>query len=227
MQHYILNLSSETSIIGNQYPQIQKMKPRYDYDGPHTVYKLGRHYQALPDFSPDLDGFVLHSGAKPTDFLSNVFSSPNGFIVSEKVKNILQKLSLPLHSFYPIKLYHKKQQIGNYYWLHVICDLTEIVDYPASAFFIYKDYSFDLGPVQVSSKEMLLLKKSNLKGKNKDHNITIWAKKLKLTQNVKYDFFDIGSFDNNHYISQQLKNIFEKEKVNGIVIHPLLSKLYP
>jgi len=224
--HYTLKLSSDTCIIGSEYPQIQKMKPGYDYEGICSVYKLGRCYQALPDFVPDLDGFVLHSRAKLTDFLSNVFSSPQGFIISERVKNILQDFKLPLHDFYSIKLYHKKKTIDNYYWLHIICDLTNIVNYPESDFYIYKDYSYDLGNIRVFSKEDLLEKKSYLKEKNKGHSITIWAKELKLTQKVEYDFFDIGSFVENHYITEQLKNRLEKEKVNGIAIQSPSPKFY-
>ena len=199
--YYTLELSSDTNIIGSQYPQIQKMKSGYNYDGPNSVYKVGRCYQSLPNFIPDFDSFVLHSRAKPTDFLSNVFTGPWGYIVSEKVKKILLNFKLPLHDFYPIKLNYRKQQLDNYYWFHIVCDLTDIVDYPASTFFIYKDYSYDLGDIQISSKEYLMAKRKQIEEQNKGHNITIWAKKIQLTKMIEYDLFHIGRFDSDKYIT--------------------------
>ena len=201
------------------------MKPGYDYDSPQSVYKLGRCYKTLPDFVPDLDGFVLHSKAKPTDFLSTSLTS-RGYIINEKVKNILQNFKLPLHAFYPIELRYKKQLVDKYYWLHVICDLTGIVDYSASTFFIYKDYSYDLGVIKVSSKEELLQKRSVIEEKNKGHNVTIWAKSLRLIEKVEYDFFKIGIYDSNKYISQKLYDTFNQEKTTGITVKPLSWEFY-
>src|SRR4051812_30041341 len=108
--YYSFDFSTEKKDVGSEFPQIQKMKSGYNSDGPHSVYKLGRCYEALPNFTPDLDGFILHSRAKKTDFISKSLTS-RGFIISEKVKRILSQYKLPLHAFYPIKLYHKKQKV--------------------------------------------------------------------------------------------------------------------
>ncbi len=217
--YYIFDFATDKNIIGSEFPQIQKMTANYNYDSTNSVYALGRCYENLPNFNPDLDGFILHSKSLRTDFISNAIIS-NGFIVSKRVKDILKQFSLPLHAFYSIDLYHKKQAIDNYYWLHLISDLTDYVDYPKSSFFIYKDYTYNLGAINISSKEDFLFQKTKLKEQNKEHTITIWAERLFLNREIKYDLFEVGMFDSNHYITESLKVALEIEKVTGITISP-------
>ncbi len=216
--YYILDLSADTAIIGSQYPQVQKMKAGYDYNALNAADKLSRYYQALPEFTPNMDSFVLHGHAKPTDFLSSALTGPWGHIVSEKVKHILEGFKLPpVHAFYPIQMKYRKGELHGYYWLHMICDLTDIVDYRGSTFYV-KNFRSDLGGIKVSSREDLLLKREHLKEDLGDIGITICAKKIKLVHPVEYDFFSVGFFDSNDYITPSLKETLEQEGATGITI---------
>lgn len=82
------------------------MKPGYNYKAPNSVHALSKETKKLPAYEPDLDYFILHNQAKPT-YLLSVTPVSGGFMVSEKLKQILEQFTLPLHKFYPAKVLHK------------------------------------------------------------------------------------------------------------------------
>lgn len=213
--YYSLVFSSEPSVIGNQYPQIQKMSPDYDFNSSSSVYNVSRSFRTLPNVVPDFNGFVLHNRAKLTDFISNVFSYPNGFIVSERVKNILSMCTLQTHAFYPIVLYHKGLRIDNFFWFHIIYDLTDVVDYERSTFFVKKVHN-ELGEVSVSSKSDFLNKREAIEQEYSGQNVTLWAKKLQFLSHANFDFFKIGMFDRRCFITDKTYNMFCSEGVTGV-----------
>jgi len=218
--YFILEPACNTIETGSAYPQVQKMAPGYDYYALNSVHALSRSGKKFPDFVPNLDHFVVNGKAKLTDLLS-VATLHGGFLISEKLKSVLENFKLPPHKFYDAKVFYKKQ-FHSYYWMHIICDLTDLVDYSNSVFFIYVNYAHNLGHVPVASKIEYLQKKDKVKKDNPDKAVTIWAEKIKMTPefDTKFDLFEIGAFDSNYYISLSLKEAIEGEKISGCSIRP-------
>ena len=202
------------------YPQVQKMSPGYDYEAANSVHALSREVEDFPTYEPDLDHFIVHGKAKLSDLLS-VSVIYGGLLISKRFKTLLENFCLPKHKFYAAKVHHKKQ-FYEYYWMHIICDLTIEIDYKKSSFINYYNYAHNLGSVSVSSKEELEEKRKKIKAENPGKNVTIWAERLWLRDsfNEQLDLFEIGSFDANTYISSRLRNKIDAEKITGCHIIP-------
>lgn len=219
MQYFTLETACAINETGPIYPQIQKMSQGYDYKSDHSVRKLFKAWRSFPDFTPDLNSFLLHAKSRPTDFISNALSS-RGIIVSEIVKSIFESFNTCPIAFYKATIKYKSDVLDNYYWMHIISDYTDFIDYPNSRFFIYKNFIFDLGDIKIESKLDLTNKLEEIKKQYFNDTIAIWAKSITLLPNFdkSLDFFEIGRFSSNRYISLHLKNALEKEKVSGYLL---------
>ena len=213
--YYYLEPACNTPETGSEFPQVQKMAPGYDYKGPKSVYALTKAVEVFPDFIPDLDYFVVHGKAKLTDLLS-VSTVDGGFLISPRFKILLEKFNVVNHRFYSGRLLYKKE-FHNFYWLHIISNFTSFVDYPKSTFFVYQNYTHNLGYVPIESEDDFKIKKAKLKKDNPDKTITIWAEKIRLNNNFNksIDLFTIGTFDRHYYVSDRLKKAIENEKITG------------
>ncbi|MDO6433266.1 hypothetical protein Q4E93_21830 [Flavitalea sp. BT771] len=225
MSYYIIEPACNTIETGSQYPQVQEMGPDYDYKAGNSVYALSRCVYNFPDFVPNLDYFVVKGKAKLTDLLS-VAPINGGLLISSRFKELLENFSLVSHRFYPSKVSYKRT-FYEYYWMHIISNLTDLVDYPASTFFTYFNYTHNLGYTAVSSKEDYLFQKSEIKKNNPGKSITLWAEKIKLSDHFdkSLDLFEISSFDSNFYISEQLKAAIISINLTGCNIKPATNLL--
>lgn len=120
MNYYKLLPSIEEEEIGI-YPQAQyniEYNPGLFTDREMRPHKFATH-------NPTVE-LRLEKGAKLTSILSSILSF--GFIVNEKVRNILQEYNLPPHRFYSVRI-TENNNLHSYYWLHVIVDdFFEVVD---------------------------------------------------------------------------------------------------
>lgn len=216
MDYYIFKPATDTPETGSQYPQVQKMNSGYNYKADNSVYALSKAYENFPDFEPDLDYFVVHSQAKLTDLLS-VTPVHGGFLISERLKNIFEQFNIVPHKYYPARLKHRKKFYENYFWMHIICDLTDYVDYQKSTFFIYYNYGHNIGFVDVNSKEGYFQMKEKVNLDNPGKTVTIWADKIYFANNFdkNLDLFEISTFNSNYYISSSLKEKILQEKITG------------
>src|ERR1700744_5226288 len=116
--YYIFEPACNTPETGSVYPQVQNMAPEYNYKSSNSVYALTKSVNAFPNFTPDLDYFVVHSKARLTDLLS---ATPidGGFLISAPFKMLLEKFNLTTHRFYTAKVLYKKE-FYEFYWLHII-----------------------------------------------------------------------------------------------------------
>jgi len=221
MNYYLLNHSVEGKIVGTQYPQIQKMIKGYDMKAPDAIRTLENCYEELPTFTPNLNAFQLHARAKPTDLVSSVFG-PFGIIVSEKLKLILEQHNLSKHTFFKATLQHKIKSYDNYYWMHIIPDYLDYVDYPNSNFIIELPLSQNLGAVKISSKADWFEKKEKVKNDNPSKTIYISAKKIKFLPEfykLDLDFFEVARLTSRPIISSHLADALRQNNITGIEIH--------
>jgi hypothetical protein len=215
MRYYTLDYVANKE-TGSQFPQIQEMSKGYDYSASNSVHSLKG--SRFPEQTPNFNSFLLHSKAKLSDLISEGVTGGGGMVVSEKFKDILDSVNLVSHKYYPIKIIHKGIEHTNYFWLHIISDLTEYVDYTKSKFFIYKNFAFDQGDIQILSKEDLIKKRLDIK--KEDSSLTIWSKQITFLPSFdkNLDMFIVSLFDAKTYISDALKNKIEQEKITGIKI---------
>jgi hypothetical protein len=106
--------------------------------------------------------------------------------------------------------------------MHIICDLTDHVDYINSKFFVYYNFSKNIGYVDISSKDELSKKENTLKKLNPGKSVAIWAEEvaLKNDSDIKLDLFQIGNFSANYFISEFLKAEIQKKEIIGCSFMP-------
>ena len=215
--YFTLNFASATKETGTEYPQVQEMGQKYDYDAPNSIDALIRFRSKLPDFTPNLDYFILHNRANPTDILSTAPISGVGLLISEKFKSLLEDFHLPKHTFYEARVLHRGFFIEGYYWFHFISDYTNYVDYAKSDFFLYKNYSKDLGSIEVKSKEDFSKKEKDIEN---DVSLAIWSRKITLTNDFDHnlDLFKVSKFNSDVFISEKLSQSIKGNKLTGFVI---------
>ncbi len=110
-------LNNATEGIGRTYPQHQEMGRGYDYDAPDSVHKLP--YDALPDFEPNFHTVVFHGHAKLTDILSSAPIKNTGYLVSPRLRAVLEQFALPRYRFYPVPMRHRNKSVAGYCWLQL------------------------------------------------------------------------------------------------------------
>lgn len=131
MSWYSFSASNDEKEVG-EYPQTDMMGPNYDLNAPNSVWNISNLKKLT--FQPNLEYFILCKKAKVTDIISTATINARGFLVSEKLKNILSKFQLAEHCYYPAKLIHKKNIINNFFWLHFIKDNSHDIDFEHSTF---------------------------------------------------------------------------------------------
>jgi hypothetical protein len=116
MKYFTIGFSTEKSIVGNEYPQIQTMGGLVNKFENNSVYKV--FSDAFPEFSPNLDYFILHPNARISDVLSTSMIS-YGLIVHKRVQEILIRHRLPEHRFYPAVIKHENKLYDDYLWFFI------------------------------------------------------------------------------------------------------------
>lgn len=215
IKYYILAPAVDTNETGNVYPQVSKMRPGYNYNSPNSIHLISRD-RRIPTAMPDLDYFIASGKAKMTDLLSMGILAGE-FLISPKLKEILSSFNLPEHKFFLTRVEHKKK-FYDYYWMYFLSDLTDFVDYGKSSFFLYLNYTHNIGKVEILSKVDFDVKKKKVKMDNPEKTITIWSEHIALSnqQAIDLDFFEIGIFDGNIYISERLYKAIIENKITGV-----------
>lgn len=116
MQGPIWVLNEAIEGIGREFPQHQSMSHGYDYQASDSVHKLP--HDALPGFKPNFETVVIHGHARLTDLLSSAPLRP-GYLVSERLRMLLERFALPLHRFYPVPMIYRNKPVDGYAWLQL------------------------------------------------------------------------------------------------------------
>jgi len=120
MKYYNIESTNEIEIIGF-YPQTTRTsKEGYHVDAFNSERNM--RFDSFPNFEPNY-ALDLNPKAKETDFLSRG-SLDFGFVVSNRLKEVLTKFKLPPHRFYPIQVYNSRNQ---YFWFHYIADIQNYI----------------------------------------------------------------------------------------------------
>lgn len=110
-------LSNATDGIGRELPQHQTMGAEYDYTALNSVHRL--RYDTSLDFEPNFKTVVIHGHAKLTDLISSAPIPNTGFLVSSRLRTVLEEFALPSHRFYPVPTMHRGKPIAGYFWIQL------------------------------------------------------------------------------------------------------------
>ena len=230
MKYYALKNSTGDDIGDISGIQIESRSPGYRYNDKDS-------YQFLPDlappnFTPNLDYFIIEKKANVTDFISCTgIIYATGFIISENAKQIFEQFKLMHHYFYPIRLLHKNK-FYQYHWLHFAEDYIYHIEYSKSSFVTKKPAPWDIPgwdeqilPVKIDSPQtMIAIRKENAGIR------TIAPTELHMDKSFDdgLDLFAFSSFgENNVVISEKLKDAITKWHLTGTEIvdlsYPLIT----
>ncbi len=187
-------------------------------------YFLGK----IPEYDLKLDGFLLEKYAKVTDFIS-LGGLLRGFVISDRVRKILEEYRLPKHKFYPITFHQPSkvdksiQVVEGYWWFYFELEFGKNVNFEKSEF----DYErhrrsarIDLSVNKVNSLEeyeavfritrVAIRATTLVLNSNFDKNLDVWG-----TRHLTIE----------SYFSSSLVQRFKKEKVTGYDLKETTSKL--
>ncbi len=179
---------------------------------PDFIWNLST--SSFPDFTPTIGTIVVRDGAKLTDFISSATIS-SGFIISQRVKSILENFRLATSKFYKCSLLHKDILIEGYYYLHTLNKLVFEIDFERSSFNIMssnvveetqKFNNFD--ELQSRSDEI-----NRTNGKYKLQFDRLYVSKFNAEES---DLFETGIAGYGTFISGSLKKALEENNITGV-----------
>lgn len=215
MKYFIMEESSNEKIVGSNFPQVYKFIKGYDEEAPNALFSLYKYKDTFPDYVPNLDGVMLASYAKLTDFVSNGFSRRLR-ILSHTAKAVLEQYNLCPHQFYPLGLYKRKIKY-DYYLLNFVSNYSDFVDYERTTF---QEYDITSGykscSFLVHSKEKFWEKRTRIEI-DKGISWGVWGDRIVMNKEFdrELDFFVISILDGNIYVSERLKNAIETAGLTG------------
>lgn len=225
MEYYIVDESMDPKVVGTDFPQVYQFIKGYDPHAPHALCSLYDYVDTFPDYTPELDGLRLSRYAKLTDFVSGGFSSFL-YIVSGRVKDLLENFHLCPHRFYPLGLYCKGVK-HDYFMLQLNSDYSDFVDYPKSKFYEQELFSKKkYGIFEARSKEHLLQERDKMKHQY-GYSHTIWGDDIVMSPSFdrELDLFTITRIDASLYVSARLKQAIEERQLTGWNFKPA-TKLF-
>ncbi len=111
----------------------------------------------FPSYSNTIS-FKKEDGMKLTDVISQSGIVGKGFLISQKMKDIIADCSIMNHKYYKASINGEE---GVYYWIVICQDLTSVIDYTNSTFFETK-FSSKKGHISLTSyAEFVKLKEEN------------------------------------------------------------------
>ena len=157
---------------------------------------------------------------KLTDLMSYSYKTIEFFIISEKMKKIIESNYGSMKSFdLKFVLMKHKGKEYKYYLLNFHYDWSNDIIYDKVKFMLYNIIKEKIIlAFNVNSKEEFKYKRSKKSGLNK---IVIEDSKLLLNSNkfTKNNLFRFEIYRHHFFISEKLKEKFEQEKVTGIFIN--------
>ena len=218
MKYYSLHYA--TSKIGRGgFPQAQdiEMEAGKKVTDPDFVWNLKG--DTLPNFNPYIGTLILRDGSAATDFISSAIIS-TGFVCSDKALSIIKQFSFGNTYFYELGIKHKGLLYDKYKLIHCLNNYAVKIDYENSVFKRLKvENNKKVGEPYIvhNLEEVLMIKKEFSKNKYGD-----WCYLEPFTIRFKeefkpiHDIFIIWGVTYKTYISESLRNVFDKSKITGI-----------
>jgi hypothetical protein len=192
---YFIRNETNSNIIGHFQQLEAPVGKKYNPKSKYNFHELDS--RKFMDSNPELDIFGLHKYSEVTDFLGSHLAPRIGFFFNDKVKKILEAHIIKGGRIYEVEI-QAKAEVLSYYFLHLIHDYYEIIDFPKSKFenFVTNEkVSFDTEQEEISP----YIKPKEIVFKNVP------------------DIFR-APYDINVLISENLKDVFVSNNIKGINI---------
>ena len=193
------------------FPQTWKFIKEYDPDSPTGVCSFCYNHYVFPDYTPDLDGFKLQTGARLTDFVTTgIGLFP---LVTPKCKAVMEQLTLLPHRFYPAGLYKRNIRYDYYFFFYLLWCYPAFVDYKKTTF--YKKLDPEKKPLAIGTRYDFI--------KYKRQNPYIKTDQVVLLKsfNKELDMFDLSPIFLDMVVSERFKNAIEEAGLTGQSFKPL------
>lgn len=208
-----------------QFLKVKKMEKTY-YILQKEAYSIYPQVDCLSVFqAQQISSWKIFSGIKPklsfrlkkkakfTDVLSSTAGPFTDFLISSKVKEIIDSSHVMQHQFFEASIKTNDQEY-EYYWLHLSQpNLVDALNYEESEFYQTEWEFLNKGPIKIKSYEHYM----KLKAKDEDGSFGVSLNKIVLKENFdrSLDFFFLLPFDFNIYVSEGLKDKLESSGVTG------------
>ena len=202
--------------MGKKYYILQKKTYRiYPQDDCLSVFQAQQisSWKMFSDVKPKLS-FCLKNKAKFTDVLSTTAGPFTDFLISSKVKEIIDSSHIMRHQFFNASIKTVNNEY-KYYWLHLSQpDLIDALNYEESEFHQTEWEILNKGTIKIKSYEHYM----ELKSKDKDKSFGASLNKIVMTEKFdkSLDLFFLLPFDFNVYVSEALKDKLERNGITGI-----------
>ena len=117
-------MNNATDGVGREFPQHQDMGRDYDFGAADSVHNLP--YDTLPNFNPNFNTVVIHGHSRLTDLLSSAAIKNTGYLVSTRLRAVLERYALPTHQFYDVPMIHGRKPVAGYFWLQLPQPVLEL-----------------------------------------------------------------------------------------------------
>jgi len=218
MRFYRIRHSLNTKVTG-KYPQIKDVI----YSG--NVNNNPKFINALRfkkiEFEPEVPKPILDNKAKKTDLIEALPTAPFNFLISGKLKTILQANRKEGLQFFKSSVSYKGIEDTDYWFLNLYIFSNEYIDYKKCVVMYKKKKKEKYGTIPISmnfeNKTFFILEKE----KAKINMEAFYIEKLAL-QNVEENFFGINDVEGGvgFYVSEKLKNEIEEAGCTGIEFQP-------
>ena len=218
MKYYSIHYAS-SKIGRGGFPQAQdiEMAAGKKVTDPDFIWNLKG--DAVPDFQPYIGTLILRNGSVVTDFISAAIIS-TGFVCSDKVRSIITQYSFGNTLFYKLGIKHKGVVYDNYTLMHCVNNYADKIDYENSDFRrlrIENNEKVGERCLVHNLEEVLLIKKDFAKNKYGDWCfLEPFTIKFQEGFTPIHDIFTIWGATYNTYVSERLRDAFERSKVTGI-----------
>lgn len=219
MIYYALS-EANTKIGRCSYPQVQgfESEPGRMVTDPDFVYQLRGNVKH--PVTPYAGTLFLQKGANATDFLSCAHISW-AFVCTDKVEKIIRQFNYGQTDFYPLSVKHRDAVYSHYKLMHCVNNYTDIIDYKRSDFKglrihnnvrVAESYPVkDLDDLQRTQR--LLLQNTSY---GDWRYIEPFVIRLKDVLKPRHDIFNLWPVDIRTFISEPLKEAFDKAKITGV-----------
>ena len=199
--------------------QLGGVSPGYDRNAPNSWDEVPMAKGFPPD-DLNLDYLIVDKKATMTDAISPFNSG--GFLLSPRLKSLLEGFNLPPHKFYPARLLHK-QVFYDYFYFHVVFDYTEHLEYGRSRFGIHSNKESYFNPKKLSdihfaSKEQMDAKWVELRAADLTVRTYIQNERLIFNQTFSYDIFYLSP--SKFIISDLLYMAMKDNQITGLLFEP-------
>ena len=213
-KYYIIKNQIDTEEVGfNLSSQTDGLVGKVTFNIENS-FRIFSHHNLPVEFNPT-ETIKLANSANQTDFISTGSITGNGFIVSERLKDVIQQFSVVNHRFYEIPIVHRQKSLKGYYWFHMYNPEQEYIDFDKSIFQVKRFSNVLKDNLKFNSINDYWNQRSNYKAGE-----LFRIKEIYLKAN-SFDFLYIGVGGSIKVISEELLKKFKEKGITGFEVSEL------